>query len=102
MTDGRTDGQTLLLPDDDLTGGVGGGEEPLARAEGHRRDGPRVPQQLVGDGVGRRAGEVEEQHRAVLGAGSHAGALAERQQGGDHGRPGMTAGLVEYEVGWHT
>ena len=42
---------------------------------------------LVGDGVGRWTGEVEEQHSAVLGAGRHAGPLAERQQRGDHGRP---------------
>ena len=93
------DGQigALLLPDDDLSGGVGGGEEPLARTEGDRRDGPRVPEQFVGDGVGRRPREVEEEHRAVLGAGRHAGPLAERQQWGDHGRPaGWKGGLAKH------
>ena len=76
---------TLLLPDNDLPCGVCGGEEPLARAEGDGRDGARVAEQLVGDRVGRRTGEVEEEDGAVLGAGSNARPLAERQQWRHHG-----------------
>ena len=75
-----------LLPDDDLPGIVGGGQQLLVEGVADRDDASRVAQELVDARPG-VSFHVEEDQGPVLGSGHDAGALVIEDESGEEGAP---------------